>query len=73
MYRGVGSVGIGSAPGGEPDNQPEAKAAAAFFVTYESLKNRRLSASPGLNHMLSASGAEFVSAVGNSTDRRYHV
>ncbi|CAD6579332.1 MAG: S-adenosylmethionine transporter [Tremellales sp. Tagirdzhanova-0007] len=58
VYSGVGSVGMGSAPG-----------AASFFVTYEALKARLpelspfLNHSPGLNHMLSASGAEFVSCL----------
>ncbi|KAL1406427.1 S-adenosylmethionine transporter [Vanrija albida] len=58
VYRGVGSVGAGSAPG-----------AAAFFVTYEALKRRlpealpELKESPGLNHMVSASGGEFVACL----------
>lgn len=53
IYRGVGSVGAGSAPG-----------AAAFFVTYEALKKQlapRLGDRRGLVHMLAASGGEFVS------------
>ncbi len=43
------------------------KTAAAFFVTYEALKSnlpkhsQTLQSSPGLNHMISASGGEFVS------------
>ena len=55
VYRGVGSVGLGSAPG-----------ASAFFVTYETLKKRlpelssTLKNSSGVNHMVSASAAEFV-------------
>ncbi|ORX37728.1 putative S-adenosylmethionine transporter [Kockovaella imperatae] len=58
VYNGVGSVGIGSAPG-----------AASFFVTYEALKSRlpktfdTLATSPGLNHLVSASGAEFMSCL----------
>ncbi|EIW68132.1 hypothetical protein TREMEDRAFT_69585 [Tremella mesenterica DSM 1558] len=58
VYRGVGSVGLGSAPG-----------AAAFFLTYETLKPRlptligTLEKNGGLNHMVSASGAEFVSCL----------
>ncbi|KAL7425122.1 S-adenosylmethionine transporter [Cryptotrichosporon argae] len=55
VYRGVGSVGMGSAPG-----------AAAFFVTYETLKARLpqlFDISPALNHMLSASGGEFISCL----------
>ncbi|ORY34748.1 putative S-adenosylmethionine transporter [Naematelia encephala] len=58
VYRGVGSVGLGSAPG-----------AATFFVTYESLKpllpktSSLIASSPGLTHMLAASGAEFVSCL----------
>ncbi|KAI9638923.1 mitochondrial carrier domain-containing protein [Dioszegia hungarica] len=58
VYRGVGSVGMGSAPG-----------ASAFFLTYENLKEvfprsiPLLRDSPSLNHMISASGAEFVSCL----------
>ncbi|WVR08090.1 hypothetical protein IAU60_005136 [Kwoniella sp. DSM 27419] len=57
VYSGVGSVGMGSAPG-----------AAAFFVTYEALKARLpqykvFGDNPALNHMVAASGAEYVSCL----------
>ncbi|WVO14341.1 hypothetical protein L204_101973 [Cryptococcus depauperatus] len=57
VYRGIGSVGLGSAPG-----------AAAFFVTYENLKKHlpkieMLAANPSLMHMVSASGAEYISCL----------
>ncbi|EJT45225.1 S-adenosylmethionine transporter [Trichosporon asahii var. asahii CBS 2479] len=54
IYRGVGSVGAGSAPG-----------AAAFFVTYEALKKtlRGRVEGRGMVHMLAASGGEFVSCL----------
>ncbi|WWC92778.1 uncharacterized protein L201_007737 [Kwoniella dendrophila CBS 6074] len=57
VYRGVGSVGMGSAPG-----------AAAFFVTYEALKERLpkiqfFKENPAFNHMIAASGAEYVSCL----------
>ncbi|KAK6908480.1 hypothetical protein I203_102482 [Kwoniella mangroviensis CBS 8507] len=57
VYRGVGSVGMGSAPG-----------AAAFFVTYETLKQRLpqyqlFKQNESLNHMVSASGAEYISCL----------
>ncbi|OCF35186.1 solute carrier family 25 (mitochondrial S-adenosylmethionine transporter), member 26 [Kwoniella heveanensis BCC8398] len=57
VYRGVGSVGMGSAPG-----------AAAFFVTYEALKARLpeykfFAENPAFNHMAAASGAEYVSCL----------
>ena len=70
VYHGVGSVGLGSAPGGETSVSEfisviKLSLAAAFFVTYEALK-ARLPAflpsllSPAWNHLLSASGAELV-------------
>ncbi|BEJ15912.1 hypothetical protein CspHIS471_0505170 [Cutaneotrichosporon sp. HIS471] len=56
VYSGVGSVGMGSAPG-----------AAAFFVTYEELKKHvphyLPDHTPGLTHMISASGGEFISCL----------
>ncbi|WVQ96020.1 hypothetical protein IAU59_003120 [Kwoniella sp. CBS 9459] len=57
VYRGVGSVGMGSAPG-----------AAAFFVTYEALKAKLpeyqfFAQNPAFNHMAAASGAEYVSCL----------
>ncbi|WRT69672.1 uncharacterized protein IL334_006662 [Kwoniella shivajii] len=57
VYRGVGSVGMGSAPG-----------AAAFFVTYEALKVKLpqiqfFKENPAFNHMAAASGAEYVSCL----------
>ncbi|WVF68473.1 hypothetical protein IAT40_003240 [Kwoniella sp. CBS 6097] len=57
VYRGVGSVGMGSAPG-----------AAAFFVTYEALKAKLpqyhfFAENPAFNHMAAASGAEYVSCL----------
>ncbi|WWD20284.1 hypothetical protein CI109_104760 [Kwoniella shandongensis] len=57
VYSGVGSVGMGSAPG-----------AAAFFVTYEALKSRLphldlFSSNPAFTHMVAASGAEYVSCL----------
>lgn len=53
IYRGVGSVGAGGAPG-----------AAAFFVSYEALKKLLAGRieGRGVTHMLAASGGEFVSA-----------
>ena len=79
VYSGVGSVGMGSAPGGRPSSfslglgsllccRPFRLVASAFFVTYEALKARlpRLTSvfesQPGLNHMVAASGAEFVTS-----------
>lgn len=54
VYRGLGSVTVGSAPG-----------AAAFFTTYEQLKAALPKLAPGLSapavHMLAASGGEIVS------------
>lgn len=58
VYKGVGSVGVGSAPG-----------AAAFFTGYEGLKKvlgqggqeNVFVRNPGLCHMVSASGGELVS------------
>ncbi|OXG47922.1 solute carrier family 25 (mitochondrial S-adenosylmethionine transporter), member 26 [Cryptococcus neoformans] len=57
VYRGVGSVGLGSAPG-----------ASAFFVTYEALKKRLpkyqvFADNSSLTHMAAASGAEYVSCL----------
>ncbi|WVQ79214.1 hypothetical protein IAT38_001310 [Cryptococcus sp. DSM 104549] len=57
VYSGVGSVGMGSAPG-----------ASAFFVTYEALKSRLpryeiFANNSSLTHMVSASGAEYVSCL----------
>ncbi|WWC73721.1 uncharacterized protein I206_107693 [Kwoniella pini CBS 10737] len=57
VYRGVGSVGMGSAPG-----------AAAFFVTYEALKEKLpqiqfFKENQAINHMVAASGAEYVSCL----------
>lgn len=50
-----------------PEPRSSLNIASAFFVTYEALKETLprsipiLSESPSLNHMVSASGAEFVS------------
>ncbi|ADV23383.1 solute carrier family 25 (mitochondrial S-adenosylmethionine transporter), member 26 [Cryptococcus gattii E566] len=57
VYRGVGSVGLGSAPG-----------ASAFFVTYETLKKQLpkyqvFANNSSLAHMAAASGAEYVSCL----------
>lgn len=69
VYRGVGSVGFGSAPGGMLLNVTEpcgSRSAAAFFTTYETLKKHVPKLSSSLNqnssmtHLLAATGGEFV-------------
>jgi solute carrier family 25 S-adenosylmethionine transporter 26 len=69
VYRGVGSVGFGSAPGGEQIltwRNPADEIAAAFFTTYETLKKHvpklssSLNANSSLTHLLAATGGEFV-------------
>ncbi|TYJ54595.1 hypothetical protein B9479_004725 [Cryptococcus floricola] len=57
VYRGIGSVGLGSAPG-----------ASAFFVTYEALKKQLpkielFANNSSLTHMAAASGSEYVSCL----------
>ena len=81
VYRGVGSVGLGSAPGGKLTSvKPLHLAlmevtAATFFVTYEKLKEalpktlQTLREYPGLNHLVSATGAEFVGPLHTSMTR----
>ena len=69
IYKGVGSVIVGSAPGGEVveyfynvDSKPFLLVAAVFFVTYDTLK-QTLPTPPHLapvNHMISASIGEVV-------------
>jgi len=70
VYRGVGSVGFGSAPGGTSSDPSipwrGSWTAAAFFTTYETLKKQVPKLSSSLNqnssmtHLLAATGGEFV-------------
>lgn len=70
VYKGVGSVVVGSAPGGKPWRRttapifscPSPFAAAAFFSTYETMKKNLplFESLAPVNHMLSASTAEVV-------------
>jgi solute carrier family 25 S-adenosylmethionine transporter 26 len=64
VYRGVGSVGLGSAPGGKSIGRDSAdslkclveiadSSAAAFFVTYEALKKQ----APKLSSSLTSSSS----------------
>jgi len=59
IYKGVGSVIVGSAPG-----------AAVFFVTYDTLK-QTLPIAPPLNHMLSASVGEVAACFDPRSDGSY--
>jgi solute carrier family 25 S-adenosylmethionine transporter 26 len=72
VYRGVGSVGLGSAPGGMCSlittlSPFLMETAAAFFVTYEALKKQApklsssLTSTSSMTHLLAATGGEFVS------------
>lgn len=70
VYRGLGSVVVGSAPGGQHRHPTLMQGttlrpfiAALFFTTYERLKSvipKYGVASDPVNHMLSASGGEIV-------------
>lgn len=70
IYKGVGSVVIGSAPGGENStlrfkrllNSNYLHLAAIFFSTYDTLKRTLPQNNAALNHMVSASIAEVVRA-----------
>jgi solute carrier family 25 S-adenosylmethionine transporter 26 len=85
VYRGVGSVGLGSAPGGmSPILSTRSRSswtAAAFFTTYETLKKHvpKLSSSltqnSSMTHLLAATGGEFVCRLRPrvyEADNRYH-
>lgn len=59
VYKGIGSVALGSAPG-----------AAAFFTSYEALKDALsqtstlgINKNPAIQHMLAASGGEFIACL----------
>ena len=85
VYRGVGSVGFGSAPGGMSCvlriPLRSSSTAAAFFTTYETLKKHVPKLSSSLNqnssmtHLLAATGGEFVcpsQSPFHKADIRYH-
>jgi solute carrier family 25 S-adenosylmethionine transporter 26 len=77
IYKGVGSVGVGSAPGGTlifhlavivyVSNE---KLAAVFFAAYDTLKHNSPHPAHPVTHMFAASVAEVVSQLVSRRDKR---